>query len=210
MENNRCEANGIFVRSLKEHDDAIKVVKLLKEDLAPFTSQPELIDLTQVNSVTDKLKAYSHLFNAQAIKEFAQLGQENVDPETAQWDTRADDNKRGQIDVAEAKVGTEERNLTGNLGDRLIEMLNKLEEHLKKSIEDLTQKEIRAAWDLAQWLQDSEAELEHLEKEEKRKLAYQDKLSIAINEAKAKEDQAWEIYFESATTLNNAIDKCKA
>jgi len=29
---------------------------------------------------------------------------------------------------------------------------------------------------------------------------------IAIVSAKAREDEAWEIYFESASTLNNAID----
>lgn len=37
-------------------------------------------------------------------------------------------------------------------------------------------------------------------------MTYIDKLLIAIIGAKAREDKAWEIYFESATTLNDSID----
>jgi len=33
---------------------------------------------------------------------------------------------------------------------------------------------------------------------------------ISIIAAKAHEDEAWEIYFESASTLNNAIDNLNA
>jgi len=33
---------------------------------------------------------------------------------------------------------------------------------------------------------------------------------IAIIAAKAHEDEAWEIYFESASTLNNAVDELNA
>jgi len=37
-----------------------------------------------------------------------------------------------------------------------------------------------------------------------------DKLLIAVIGAKAREDKAWEIYFESASTLNSAIDALNA
>jgi len=46
----------------------------------------------------------------------------------------------------------------------------------------------------------------HLDNEQAAKITYMDKMLIAIIAAKAHEDQAWEIYFESAATLNNAID----
>lgn len=37
-----------------------------------------------------------------------------------------------------------------------------------------------------------------------------DKLLIAIVGAKAHEDRVWEIYFESASTLNDALDDLHA
>jgi len=41
-------------------------------------------------------------------------------------------------------------------------------------------------------------------------MTYIDKLLIAIIGAKAREDKAWEIYFESAATLNDALDAREA
>lgn len=73
------------------------------------------------------------------------------------------------------------------------------------SIAALEKSEIQAAWDLAQWIQDTNAELTHLEEEQQIKTTYIDRLLVAIVGAKAREDEAWEIYFESAATLNDAI-----
>lgn len=70
--------------------------------------------------------------------------------------------------------------------------------------------EIQASWDLATWLQDTQAELAHLDSEEDRKKIYIDKLLIAIVAAKAHEDKVWEIYFDSATVLNDALDAREA
>jgi hypothetical protein len=52
--------------------------------------------------------------------------------------------------------------------------------------------------------------LAHLDEEETAKTTYIDKLLITIIGAKAHEDKTWEIYFESAATLNNAIDDLEA
>jgi len=81
---------------------------------------------------------------------------------------------------------------------------------LKESIADLQKNEIQAAWDLVRWLQDSEHELDHLDKEQAQKTTYIDKMLIAIIGAQAHEDRQWEIYFESANTLNSAIDDLNA
>jgi len=59
---------------------------------------------------------------------------------------------------------------------------------------------------LVAWLSDSEKELDHLDEEQASKITYQDNLLINIVAAHAREDEAWSIYFDSATTLNNAID----
>jgi hypothetical protein len=52
-----------------------------------------------------------------------------------------------------------------NVGQKLLDAIDKLYRHLEESIKDLEKNEIRAAWDLAQLLQDSEAELTHLDEE---------------------------------------------
>jgi len=54
-------------------------------------------------------------------------------------------------------------------------------------------------------LQATNEELEQLENEQGVKTNYIDRLLVAIVGAKAREDQAWEIYFESAATLNDAL-----
>jgi len=87
-------------------------------------------------------------------------------------------------------------------------MLEKLEQHLKDSITTLEHDEIQAAWDLATWLQDSENELKTLDDTERRLTNEVDKLEIALVAATAHEDKSWEIYFDSATSLNNAVDEC--
>lgn len=56
-------------------------------------------------------------------------------------------------------------------------------------MEDLKRNEIRAAWDLVAWLNDSEKELDHLDSEEAAKNTYIDKMLIAIIGAKAHEDK---------------------
>jgi len=57
----RCYSNMLFVKSLKEHKDALLVIDLLIKDLAPYSNKK--VSLSQVQDVTDKLRMYSHLFN---------------------------------------------------------------------------------------------------------------------------------------------------
>lgn len=62
---------------------------------------------------------------------------------------------------------------------RVLDAIDKLEKHLEESIKNLEENEIKAAWDLSQWLQDSEAELLHLDEEQAKKTTYIDKLLIS-------------------------------
>jgi hypothetical protein len=65
--------------------------------------------------------------------------------------------------------------------------------------------EIQTIWDLAQWIQYTNAELVHLEQWQNVKTTYIDRLLVAIVSAKAHEDKALEIYFDPAATLNDVI-----
>lgn len=137
----------MFVKALKEHDEALEVVRWLKEDLLGIVEgASELVDITGMDSVS-KLSTYAHLFNSQAMKDFAQLtqGRQDVDAESAEWDEAADDNDRSGLELERMGAGTEER----DVGNRLIAAVDKLEAHLIESIKNLEESEIRSAWDLS-------------------------------------------------------------
>lgn len=84
----------IFIKALKEHQEALKVIDWLKEDvLGIVQGSTESNSLAQIKDSAERLKAYAHLFNEKALNEFAQLSQaQDVDPATAQWNSAADDN----------------------------------------------------------------------------------------------------------------------
>lgn len=65
----------MFVKSLKEHDEAIAVVAWLKEDVLGVVSGTSQVELSKITNSASKLAAYAHLFNDAAMKEFNQLTQ---------------------------------------------------------------------------------------------------------------------------------------
>jgi DNA invertase Pin-like site-specific DNA recombinase len=194
----------MFVKQLKEHDEALAVVRWLKQDVLGIVEGGNAqVELSQITDSFKKLEAYTHLFNAQAMKDFAQLtqGRQDVSSETAEWDAAADDNDRSGLSLNRMGAGTEER----DVGHKLLEAIDRLEQHLINSMEDLKRNEVQAAWDLVRWLQGTEQELVVLDEDQATKTTYMDRLLVAIIGAKAREDEAWEIYFESAATLNDAL-----
>lgn len=61
----------MFVKQLKETDEALDVVTWLKEDVLGVITGS--VELTQVKTSASKLSVYTHLFNEAAMKEFEQL-----------------------------------------------------------------------------------------------------------------------------------------
>ena len=57
----RCDANQMFVKAVKEHRDAEDVIELLIKDLAGYSSEKKLA-LAQVSDFSSQLATYSHLF----------------------------------------------------------------------------------------------------------------------------------------------------
>lgn len=86
----------MFIKSLKEHQEALQVIKFLREDV--FGIAGEGVNLVEVKDAARKLSTYAQLFNAQALQEFSQLT-EYVDPKTAEHDVRSDDNERGALEM---------------------------------------------------------------------------------------------------------------
>lgn len=78
----------MFIKALKEHDEALQVVRWLREDIMGVIAERqggEFVDLTKIQDAGSKLKAYAHLFDQKAMDEFNQLTQNEaqaVDPES--------------------------------------------------------------------------------------------------------------------------------
>lgn len=60
----RCYASLMFVKALKEHDEALEVIRWLREDILGVIAEAndEEVDFSQISSSADKLSAYAHLF----------------------------------------------------------------------------------------------------------------------------------------------------
>jgi len=100
LREHRCYANFMFIKALKEHDEALEVVRFLREDIASIVNGGSNVDLAQIKDSASKLEAYAHLFNTQALKEFSQLTQaEDVDAATGNWDDRATDNSQDALSL---------------------------------------------------------------------------------------------------------------
>ena len=153
LREHRCYANMMFVKALKEHDEALEVTRWLKEDVANIVDGGNNVDFAQIKDSASKLSAYTHLFNQNAINQFSQLS-DDVDAETGEWDEAADDNDQEGLEF-ETRMD-DSTSKARDIGNKFIDMLDYLEEQLVASINELEQNEIQAAWDLAQWLQDSE------------------------------------------------------
>jgi len=139
LQEQRCVSSMMLVKALKEHDEALEVIRWLREDILGIVGGGEEegaegVELSQLKDVTQKLSAYKHLFNQQAMKAFNQLtNQEDVDPELQQYDEKASDNEKGKLEVKSMGSGTDDR----DVGQKILEAVDKLEQHLKDSIEDL-------------------------------------------------------------------------
>lgn len=77
---------------------------------------------------------------------------------------------------------------------------------MKDSLEHLKKEEISTAWKVVDWLQESESDLDHLDKEEKASDLYLDKLSITIVSQEAKCERLWTIYFDSSAAYHAAVE----
>jgi len=60
----------MFVKSLREHDEAIKVVKWLREDILGVIADHNGDSFIDITDSVSKLKSYAHLFDSKALKAF--------------------------------------------------------------------------------------------------------------------------------------------
>lgn len=195
LEEMRCFSNGLFVRAIKQHNDALAVIKILKTDLSGYlTGQPSSMVEVKAENVADKLKQYSQLFNQDAMNKFAQLASE-------QASGGAELHAMGQND---GSSGSGERMAGDNIGQQVYNALCDLEDQLKAALAGLEQNEIAGYYQLADWLSDSESERAHLQDEIQRKTALQEKLVVQEQAALAIQAKANSVLKDSMTAINAA------
>ena len=74
LSEHRCYSNAMFVKALKEHNDAIKVIAALVQDLqTQQNSGTNVMAQKKMHTITSKLKEYTSLFNKDALKSFLAL-----------------------------------------------------------------------------------------------------------------------------------------
>jgi len=217
LEAARCESNAIFIQSIREHQDALDIIEWLRSDLVNWQNAESLgANFAQVTSLADKLKAYSHLFEKNALKEFLSLGDPKSWDELTDGTTRRDiddaavDNNRDALALDGFDSQTSDRNVAGTLAERISALLDKLEAHIKDSLVDLQTNEIKAAFDLADWLEHADDELAELAADAERKNKYLEKLGLDREIAQETVD-ACEVRYDNAVAAHQAaIDDLNA
>ena len=170
MKDERCEASNVFVLRVRENYEAMDAIALLKYELTTLhqAGQVSMVELEEMPSY-NRLLAYTHMFKDNALKEFEQLAEEPVTRRDAGDDHV--DNTRGEQEL-ESFQG-EDR---GDVVARMLNKLDELEAHLKASLDDLRDNELRAAYDTVRYIQEAEKEVHYLQTEEEKRTSYAAKL----------------------------------
>mmetsp|Transcript_1352 Transcript_1352/g.1224 ORF Transcript_1352/g.1224 Transcript_1352/m.1224 type:complete len:396 (+) Transcript_1352:75-1262(+) len=204
----RCEAAFVFVRNLKEHYDGLEVINFLRSDLNAYQNSAN--SFAEVSSGLDRLMQYAHLFNTNELNSFIQLADPKTEAELTdgakqrtaeQIGDDYKDNDREALKLKEFDSDTEERNIQGGAVGKILALLDKLEARLHESIENLKENEIRAAYDLANWLDKADDELAALEADEERKNKYLAKLEVDLEVAERTAQECEERYQQTLDTI---------
>ena len=183
LQDERCDASLVFVTRCREHYEALTAVELLKQDLNDWEAAGMPVSLAQIKNMGsfNKLSAYTHLFKQQALSNFLSLA-EGDERETRRSAEEIgddhEDNTRGAQEVEQFVSDRDDTEMTviGKLMVRLDEFVL----HLKASMQDLIQAEIRAGRDTVAFIQESEKETHILQVELDRYEAYAAKLENDI------------------------------
>jgi hypothetical protein len=212
----RCEANQLFIQQLKEHQDALDAIAILRTELdrteaagqAPVFAQTE-------GSFTNKLSEYEHLFEVNAMKEFFQAGDDSQGVEIPEVSLNEEDfeymdetasgreetgheyTHRDELDTASFESTVDTSDLVGTMHDKVNAMLDRLQHHLEEGAALLEANEIAAALDTAQYQIKSKAEVARLEADIVKRQAYLEKLAVDLEVALITEADAWELSRQS-------------
>lgn len=114
------------------------------------------------------------------------------------------DNQKGELKLEGMKTNPGQRNLKGSLVDKVLKMLKDLSAHLKASIKDLQDHEIKAAYDYADFKSNSFVENATLHEDHIRKEKYLAKLQVDLEVAIQNEDTVLSLRDEAQLNVDSA------
>jgi len=195
LQDERCDASLIFVTRCREHYEALTAVDLLKQDLADWEAAGMPVSLAQIKEMPsfNKLAAYTNLFKKEALDSFLSLADDRESRRTSEeiGDDHVDNTREAQ--VIEHQVSTRDNTEQTVIG-KLMVRLDEFVVHLKASMQDLIQAEIRAGRDTVTFIQESEKETHILQVEMDRYVAYAAKLEndiVLAKDMEAKAERTW-------------------
>jgi hypothetical protein len=149
---NQCYSNQLFVRSLRFNSEALEAIRYLKQDVNGYVlAGAEDFELTQIatsgndgtgsETIAERLKKYSSIFNDAEVKTFLDLAEKDSD----------DENEGDEVNNYLYTQTRRAPKRKGTLPEQILSVLNDLEEQVTQAINNLEQNEIAAAWELAAW-----------------------------------------------------------
>jgi chromosome segregation ATPase len=208
LKDQRCEENEAFIEQLMEHNEALDIIRLLRQDLRDYFNG-EYVDLMETS---ETLMSYSHLFAGDdaALTELLQKIDEELYSESYDYTTKTEhvDNDQDGLTTADTS-DVSGKDHTATVEDDMYALIDKLEASLIASIADLEDKEIKTSRDYAKYRQQLLSESEQMNEEiQERKSAHfelNEELKSAIN-AKS---EAERVYNDILRTLNDMKDECE-
>jgi len=211
----RCEANQLFIQQLKEHQDALDAIRILRGELARSEQAGEapatVFAQVSKSGFSNKLSEYEHLFEVNAMKEFFQTGKEVSDVAVPKTNAGGDfgyldetksgasgrdasghvDNTKGALQQDSFKSTVDTSDLQGKtLHQKVAAMLDRLEKSLTAGAALLEKNEIAAALDTAQYQIKSDKEMARLRVDRGKRERYIEQLKIDIDVALMEEAEA--------------------
>lgn len=235
LEVTRCEANQLFIQQLKEHQDALDAIRVLRAELARSESagaaSPVFAQVGKKSGFSNKLSEYEHLFEVNAMKEFFQTGKSVGDVAVPTTNAGGDfgylddtksgasgrtagghvDNSKGALQQDSFKSTVDTSDLEGKtLHQKVAAMLDRLEKSLTNGAKLLEENEIDAALDTAQYQIKSDKEMARLRIDQGKRERYIEQLKIDIDVALMEEAEALRLAQEAEQDVKDEKARFKA
>lgn len=208
LKDQRCEENEAFIENLMEHNDALDIIRQLRQDLRDFFNG-EYVDFVQIS---DSLLSYSGLFTQTSaeLTELLQKIDEDLYSESYDYTTETEhvDNTEEGLTTADTSDVTGKSH-TATLEDDMYDLIDKLEANLLKSIADLEDNEIKTSRDYAKYRKQLLAETEAMREEIVERKQRHTHLSEELKEALAIKAEAVRVYNDILNTIGGMDAECE-
>jgi hypothetical protein len=211
-ENLRCEQSNAFVRKILEHYEALEIIELLRAEIKKYFKTGEKGFLEIAESMMQLVPGTSEIL--------AELSQSNVyldfgddlykvSYDSSQETEHIDNNVDGLKNLDDSAFKNQRPDFEEDTEKKTDKLLDKLKDHINKSLQDLQEQEIKAAYDFANWLKNIKKENDELAAELARKEKYEAKLKVDLIPAKTYEEKTHSDYDNAVAAYNAKKAECE-